>query len=134
MYKTSSLFFKIKFATNWLNRVFHIYQILLFLVYINNIPELVHYFCKLFTDDTKMISVKKNSTDQKTLQEDVDILMDWSRTWQMELKEDKCKVMDTGRSRLGRNVIVMDHKSGDRVEFEETFSERDGRRVKQHLY
>ena len=83
-------------------------------------PELVQYFYKLFADDTKLISISKDSTDQKTLQDDVDILAGWSRTWQVEFNEVKCKVMDIGKSRLGRTVITMERKSGDRVELEET--------------
>ena len=88
-------------------------------------PELVKHFCKLFADDTKLISINKNSNDQKSLQDDVDILVDWSRTWQMEFNEDKCKVMDIGSSRLGKTVITMERKSGERVILEETNSERD---------
>ena len=42
-----------------------------------------------------------------------------------EFNEDKCKIMDIGRSKLGRTVITMERKSGDRVELEETRSERD---------
>ena len=98
---------------------------LLFLVYINDMPELAKHFCKLFADDTKLISINKNSTDQETLQEDVDNLVNWSKTWQMELNEEKCKVMDIGRSKLSRTVINMKSTSGVRVELEETNSERD---------
>ena len=53
---------------------------LLFLISINDMPELVRHFLKLFADDTKIISIKKNSTVQKTLQEDLDNLVDLSRT------------------------------------------------------
>ena len=85
----------------------------------------LQHFCKLFADDTKLFSINKNLIDHKTLQEDVDILVVWTRTWQMEFNESKCKVMDIGRSNLDRTVITMERKSGDRVEFEETCSERD---------
>ena len=63
-------------------------------------PELVKHFCKLFAHDTKLISINKNSTDQKLLQEDVNCLIDCSRTWHMEFNVEKCKVMDIGRSKL----------------------------------
>ena len=43
----------------------------------------------------------------------------------MEFNEDKCKVMDIGSSRLGKTVITMERKSGERVILEETNSERD---------
>ena len=57
------------------------------------------------------------------LQEDMNRLVDWSRTWPIEFNEDKCKVMDIGRSKLGRTVITMERKSGDRVELEQTRSD-----------
>ena len=98
---------------------------LLFLVYINDMPELVKHFWKLFADDTKLISINRNLNVQKMLQEDVNNLVDWSRTWQMEFNEEKCKVMDIGRSKLGRTVIFMESISGERVEIEETNSEFD---------
>ena len=85
-------------------------------------PELVQHFCKLFADDTKLININNNSTDQETLQEDVDILVDWSKTWQMEFNESKCKVMNIIRSNLGRTVITMERKSCDCVKIEETYS------------
>ena len=88
-------------------------------------PELVKHFCKLFAHDTKLISINKNSTDQKLLQEDVNCLVDWSRTWHIEFNEEKCKVMDIGRLKLGRTMITMERKSGERVELEETKSEKD---------
>ena len=36
---------------------------LFFLVFINDLPELVIHFCKLFADDKKLIGVVKNSLD-----------------------------------------------------------------------
>ena len=43
----------------------------------------------------------------------------------MEFNESKCKVIDISRSNLGRTVITMECKFGDRDEHEETCSERD---------
>ena len=43
----------------------------------------------------------------------------------MIFNEDKCKVVDIGSSRLGKTVIIMVRKSGERVKLEETNSERD---------
>ena len=59
------------------------------------------------------------------LQQDGNCLVDWSKVWQMEFNEAKCTVMDIGRSKLGRKVINMERKSDNRVELEETRSEKD---------
>ena len=67
---------------------------LFFLVFINDLPELVSHYCKLFADDTKLIGVVKNSLDQKILQEDIDKLVNWSKKCNMEFNEGKCKVMN----------------------------------------
>ena len=88
-------------------------------------PELAKHFCKLFADDTKLISINRNLNDQKMYQEDVKNLVDWSRTRQIEFNEEKCKVMDIGRTKLGQTVISMESVSGERVELEVTNSERD---------
>ena len=94
----------------------------LFHVYIDDMPELAKHFCKLFADDTKLISINKNSSDQKKLQEGIDNLVEKISYGQ---NEEKCKIMDIGRSKQGRTVITMEQKSGDRVELAETKSERD---------
>ncbi len=41
----------------------------LFLVYINDMPELVHHFCKLFADDTKLLAVIKNGASTRRLRQ-----------------------------------------------------------------
>ena len=66
---------------------------LLFLIFINDMPSLVQHFCKLFTDDTKLITVIKDNLDYATLQCDIDKLVDWSKLWRMSFNEDKCKAM-----------------------------------------
>jgi ribonuclease P/MRP protein subunit RPP40 len=66
---------------------------LLFLVFINDMPDLVNHFCKLFADDTKLIAVIRDPTDKDILQQDIDALVCWSQTWKMSFNERKCKVM-----------------------------------------
>ena len=47
---------------------------LLFVIFINDMPGLVHHFCKLFADDTKLIAVIKNAAVYELLQQDIDRL------------------------------------------------------------
>ena len=99
--------------------------LLLFLVFINDLPELVTHYCKLFADDTKLIGVVKNSLDQKILQEDIDKLVNWSKKWNMEFNEGKCKVMNIGGHKSIAPMLSMENSSGERVVLHETRREKD---------
>ena len=69
---------------------------LLFLIFINDMPGLVHHFCKLFADDTKLIAIIKNSSDKILLQKDIDALVNWSNIWKISFNEEKGKAMFIG--------------------------------------
>ncbi|KAK3101483.1 hypothetical protein FSP39_003928 [Pinctada imbricata] len=70
---------------------------ILFLIYINDLPDVVHNIAKLFADDTKLYSVVNNSNQQFTLQEDINKLTDWSNEWLLKFNIDKCKHLHLGR-------------------------------------
>lgn len=83
---------------------------LLFLLYINDITEVVkHSACRLYADDTLLCT---DITDNPSaLQEDVTSLYNWSIKWGMYFNNDKCIHMQIGRSTpeltvyLGNNTI-----------------------------
>ena len=66
---------------------------LLFLIFINDMPELVNHFCKLFADDTMLIAIIRDTINRELFQKNIDALVTWSNTWKMCFNEDKCKVM-----------------------------------------
>jgi hypothetical protein len=70
---------------------------LLFLIFINDMPDLLEQFCKLFADDTKLIAPIKNITDCIKLQSDLNKATDWATTWKMKFNNEKCKVMHIGK-------------------------------------
>ena len=49
---------------------------LLFILYVNGMPDLVHCNVKMFTDDTKQYVAIKSRVDQEQLQSDIDTLED----------------------------------------------------------
>ena len=53
----------------------------LFILYINDLPELVDNFTMLFADDTKLYSTVNNKSDQEGLQKDPNKLIQWSNTY-----------------------------------------------------
>ena len=69
---------------------------LLFLLYVNDLPDVVSCPVKLFADDTKLFSGVSNDRDAAAMQNDIDALVAWSDSWQMPFNEAKCKVMHVG--------------------------------------
>ena len=70
---------------------------LLFDIYINDLPEKIVNFTKLFADDSKIISSIKGEMYINKLQNDF-FTGEWCRTWGMRLNIVKCKVMHFGKS------------------------------------
>ena len=79
---------------------------LLFVIFINDMPEVVKCLCKLFADDTKLISVIKNPLDLTSLQLDVDNLVEWSNLWLMNINEEKCKYMVINNKHFHINITM----------------------------
>ena len=63
---------------------------LLFIIYINDMPELLYHLCRLFADDSKIIAIIKNSCDTEKLQLDQAQLGNWTQLWKMRFNFDKC--------------------------------------------
>ena len=56
----------------------------LFLLYINDIADDISSVVRLFADDCVIYRVIKSSEDQQKLQQDLDKLVEWSKSLQME--------------------------------------------------
>ena len=70
----------------------------LFLVYINDLPEVVHGRIQMFADDTKLYSNVSTPRERAILQEDLEALTRWADTWQLPFNEGKCKVLHLGHA------------------------------------
>ena len=66
---------------------------ILFLIYVNDIPNVVTCTIKLFADDTKIYRELNNVDDAFALQSDLDSLENWTKSWQVTFNCDKCEVM-----------------------------------------
>ena len=71
---------------------------ILFVIYINDLPDLVKSNVYLFADDTKLFNIIKDQTDRDTLQNDLQKLTKWSETWLLKFHPDKCKFMHIGKN------------------------------------
>ena len=73
---------------------------LLFVIFINDLPETVNSDAYLFADDTKIFNIIKSSDNSTILQEDLTKLEEWSDTctWLLRFHPDKCKHMHIGKN------------------------------------
>ena len=70
---------------------------LLFVIFINDLPEELQTRTYLFADDTKVYNVIRGEEDQTKLQQDLNKLEEWSDRWLLRFHPDKCKHMHVGK-------------------------------------
>jgi hypothetical protein len=71
---------------------------ILFVIYINDLPEAVESEAYLFADDTKIFRVINSLEDQQILQNELVKLEKWSDTWLLKFHPEKCKHMNIHRT------------------------------------
>ena len=80
---------------------------LLFLLYINELPDNVKYCqVKIFADDTKIYS--PSNCQAQHIQNDMESLKNWSETWQLPFNSDKCSVFHLGSSNQRNEYYMLD--------------------------
>jgi hypothetical protein len=79
----------------------------LFLIYINDIDLDLTCIISKFADDTKIANTVTNVNQAVEMQNNLDKLANWAKTWQMRFNTDKCKVLHIG-SRNEKANYVMD--------------------------
>ncbi len=72
---------------------------LLFLSFINDLPDHVQSTVRLFADDCLLYRSIKSPEDQAILQRDLTALESWAQTWGMAFNAKKCYVLCVTRSR-----------------------------------
>lgn len=72
---------------------------LLFLAYINDMPDCTSSDIRLFADDSLMFRVIKSTNDKTRLQQDLEALEQWERTWLMRFNASKCYVLHISSNR-----------------------------------
>ena len=93
--------------------------LILFIIVINDLPDVVSSTAKIFADDTKMFHEVRTIEDHDVLQQDFDNLVEWSYKWQLGFNEAKCKSLH-----LGSSNQTLTYQMNSRL-LEETRNERD---------
>jgi hypothetical protein len=92
---------------------------ILFVIYINDLPDVLESLCEMFADDTKIMSKVNNKKNCSNLQVDLAKIEEWTKDWLVKLNDDKCKVMH-----LGPNNPTFDY-SMNGTSLSKTDTERD---------
>ena len=69
--------------------------------YINDLSEQIQSSLWTFADDTKICQPILTIEDQNILQNDLDVLTQWNKTWQGFLNISKCKHLSLGSTSVG---------------------------------
>ncbi len=80
---------------------------LLFLIFINDLPDSVTSEVFLFADNTKIFRKIKGEEDQQGLQQDLTTLEDWSNKWLLQFHPGKCKHMHIGKKNSSSNTYSL---------------------------
>ena len=70
---------------------------LLFVLYINDLPEVVNSNILLFADDTKIFHQVNSREDALSIQKDINALEQWPYKWLLKFNTEKCHVLTLGK-------------------------------------
>ena len=80
---------------------------LLFVIFINDLPDTLSTDTYLFADDTKIFHVIKNENDHQKLQDNLDSMEEWSNKWLLRFHPDKCKHMHIGQQQETQKYTLL---------------------------
>ena len=80
---------------------------LLFIIYINDLPNQFTCQTLLFADDLKIFTEINSIDDCSILQDDLNVLDNWCKLWQLRLNPEKCQVFTCTRK---KNKISFNYK------------------------
>ena len=95
----------------------------LFIVFINDLPEVVKSTSLIFADDTKIFNNADSEDSIAMLQKDINHLTEWANTWQLRFNAAKCKVLHLGRSNQ-EHIYKIDKDSSSQIPLEKTSLEK----------
>ncbi|XP_065650973.1 uncharacterized protein LOC136079180 [Hydra vulgaris] len=98
----------------------------LFIIYVNDLKDKLKSVHKIYADDTKLLQEIRpefHDADCLILQNDLNIVTEWSKEWLMELNVQKCKVMHLGYGNSNHEYVMNDGNAS--LTLEATDIERD---------
>ena len=89
---------------------------IMFLVYVNDVPEGLNSYMSLFADNTKLLKKTRNHKNCEELQNDINNMCECSKTWETKSNAEKCHVLEMGNGairpawtyKLWQNIISIE--------------------------
>ena len=95
----------------------------LFICYVNDMPETVQSMIRMFADDTKVFAQSNTNEQCQNLQSDLNTLQNWADDWQLRFNATKCKTLYLGRNNSKFTYHMRNNQT--EVDLEETDCEKD---------
>ena len=96
----------------------------LFIIYINDMLDMLRKYCKMFADYAKLYSAIETTDDKEELQDDLFDSCDWGKDWLLEHNIQKCKYIQYGNVKYEYNYKIT-NKSGEIISIEDDSEEKD---------
>ncbi len=93
----------------------------LFLIYVNDLPDVVECMTKMFADDTKLYGKVDGIEGSAEIQQSLNNVCTWMDTWQLGLNKQKCKQLHIGNNNVNKYYLT----DKDRNNFEVTQVEQE---------
>jgi len=100
----------------------------LFIIFINDLTDKICNHASLYADDTKLIcglDPLQTAKISASLQNDINGIVDWTKTWHMELNISKCKVMHVGKKNPEITYTMNNYSDNQPTPLLTTITERD---------
>ena len=88
----------------------------LFILYINDLPETMTNKNSIYADDTKILGKIRSDhvqEDSSSLQNDIDTTVKWTDKWLMRLNPEKCKVIHIGKKNSINAYFMSNYATGE---------------------
>jgi len=81
---------------------------ILFAIFINDLPNMIHSTVHIFSDDTKVYRKSSSENDWTELQADLQRLVEWSEKWQLQFNANRCLAYKIGDIELQSTKVEQD--------------------------
>ncbi|XP_065645257.1 uncharacterized protein LOC136075750 [Hydra vulgaris] len=101
---------------------------ILFIIYINDLPDNLKCVSKLYADDSKLMNelrVKNIPNDTTDIQIDLNKITEWTKVWLIKLNLEKCKVMHMASNNPRSNYSLQDTTNYLNYDLEKSDVEKD---------
>ena len=98
---------------------------LLFVMYINDLPDAIDCLSKMYADDTKIYQAINNSADAQIFQQNIIQLWRWSLDWQLLFHPEKCHILHLGRTNEKHRYFMGAGDNSPHTHLKRTDEEKD---------